>query len=97
MSLGSASGVVRVVFAMIALGMGVNLQGVNTIVHYGAPNSIDDYFQESGRGGGSGERATSTLYWKPADCPRREKIQTTRDSQLGSINKMSSQVADSLL
>jgi hypothetical protein len=33
----------------IALGMGLNLQGVNSIIHYGARDSIDDYFQESGR------------------------------------------------
>ena len=43
-------GVVRVVFATLALGMGVDLQGVNTIIHYGAPCSIEDYFQESGQG-----------------------------------------------
>ena len=47
-------GVVRIVFATIALGMGVNLLDVNTVIHYGAPRSIDDYFQESGRGGRSG-------------------------------------------
>ena len=43
-------GVVRVVFATVALGMGINLRDVNTIIHYGAPQSIEDYFQESGRG-----------------------------------------------
>lgn len=56
-SLLSPTGVVCVVFATVALGMGVNLQDVNTIVHYGAPQSIDDYFQESGRGRCSGEQA----------------------------------------
>ena len=30
--------------------MGVNLQNVNKIIHYGAPQSLDDFFQESGRG-----------------------------------------------
>ena len=34
-----------------ALGMGVHMTDVTTIVHYGAPSSIDDYFQSSGRGG----------------------------------------------
>ena len=34
-------GVVRVVFATMALGMGVNMQNVNTIIHYGAPKSVD--------------------------------------------------------
>ena len=40
--------IVRVVFATIALGMGVNLQGVNTIDHYGAPRSIENNFQDEG-------------------------------------------------
>ena len=32
-------------FASVAIGMGINLQGVNIILHYGAPSSIEDYFQ----------------------------------------------------
>ena len=46
-----ADGVVRVVFASVALGMGVDLRDVNNVIHYGAPQSVEDYFQESGRGG----------------------------------------------
>ena len=42
------SGVVRIVFATTALGMGVNFVGLYSTIHYGAPRSIDDYFQESG-------------------------------------------------
>ena len=38
-SLQDPNGVVRVVFASVAIGMGVNLQGVNIILHYGAPCS----------------------------------------------------------
>ena len=57
-TLAVTDGVVRVVFATIALGMGVDMHGVNTIIHYGAPRSIEDYFQESGRGGRDGGNAT---------------------------------------
>lgn len=78
-------GVVRVVFATIALGMGVDLQGVNTIVHYGAPGSIEDYFQESGRGGRSGVDATSTVYWVAADCPKRDKPSTLHHRELNEV------------
>lgn len=72
-SLTAEGGVVRVVFATIALGMGVDMKGVNSIVHYGAPRSLEDYFQESGRGGRDGSGAVSTIYWKRCDCPIREK------------------------
>lgn len=44
-------GVVRVVFCTVALGMGVNFAGLNYILHYGTPTSIEDYYQECGRDG----------------------------------------------
>ena len=73
-SMEKPDGVVRIVFATVALGMGVNPQGLNKIIHYGAPQSIDDYFQESGRGGRTGCQVESVVYWRAIDCPT-QKIQ----------------------
>ena len=56
---------VRVVFTSV--GMGIDLHGVDTIIHYGAPSSIEDYFQASGRRGQSGDSAYSIVYWTPKD------------------------------
>ena len=70
-SLVKSDGVVRVVFVTMALGIGVDFVELNTIIHYGAPRSLDDYFQESGRAGCSGDFATSTVYWRPIDAPLR--------------------------
>ena len=53
-SLEDCHGTVRVVFASVAMGIGIDLHGVDTIIHYGAPSSIEDYFQASGRNGQSG-------------------------------------------
>ena len=64
-----ADGKVRIVFATVALGMGENMVDVNTIWHYGAPSTLDDYLQESGRAGCSGNQATSIVFWKPVDAP----------------------------
>ena len=61
-------GTVRVVFASVAMGMGIDLHGVDTIIHYGAPSSSEDYFQASGRGGQSGDSAYSIVYRTPKDC-----------------------------
>ena len=55
----------RVVFTM---GMGIGLHGVDTIIHYGAPSSIEGYFQASGRRAQSGDSAYSIVYWTPNDC-----------------------------
>ena len=86
-SLRDPNGVVRVVFATVALGMGIDLQDVNTIVHYGAPRSLEDYFQESGRGGQSGNDARSVVFWKPRDCPVKANPCTTHDQELIDIRQ----------
>ena len=71
------------------LGMGVNLRDVNTIIHYGAPQSIEDYFQESGsgRGGRSGQVARSTINWRPSECPLRQKMSSTRDHEVAGVRQ----------
>ena len=56
-SLQDCHGTVSVEFASVAMGMGIDLHGVDTIIHYGAPSSIKDYFQASGRRGQSGDSA----------------------------------------
>ena len=84
-SMQKEDGVVRVVFATVALGMGVNLVGVNRVVHYGAPATIDDYFQDSGRAGRSGEAAKSTVYWKPSDAPLRRDTSDPRNVELAAV------------
>ncbi len=71
-SLTNVDGVVRVVFATMALGMGIDCVGLTQTIHYGAPRSIDDYFQECGRAGRGGEPSTSTMYWKPSGTSRSQ-------------------------
>ena len=44
-------GTVGIVFACVAMGMGIDLHGVDAINNYGAPSSSEDYFQASGRRG----------------------------------------------
>ena len=71
-SLMDPCGGVRIVFASIAIGMGVDLQEVNAIIHYEAPSSSEDYFQASGQAGRKGDSTHSIVYWTPTDCPRRK-------------------------
>ena len=80
-------GVVRVVFATIALGMGVNLVGVSNVIHYGAPSSIDDYFQESGRARRAGDAAKSTIYWKRIDALKKQNLLNRRNAELAAVRQ----------
>ena len=50
-SLQEPNGIVRVVFATSALGMGVNIKGLHTVLNYGPPNDIESYIQAIGRAG----------------------------------------------
>ena len=84
-SLTVLEGTIRVVFATSALGMGVHLVGVNTIIHYGAPSSIDDYFQGSRRGGRSGEKARSIVFWTPRDCPLKTTPKNAHDREVAAV------------
>ena len=86
-SLSVPDGIVRVVFATVALGMGINFQNVNLIIHYGSPRSIEDYFQESGRGGRSGEDAQSMIYWNRSDCPVRKEPTTAQHRELIDVSE----------
>ena len=51
------------------------------------PTCIDDYFQESGRGGRSGEQAKSTVFWKPADAPLRKDQTIPGNVELATIRR----------
>ena len=86
-SLSIPDGVVQIVFATIALVMGVSLVDCNYVIHYGAPKSIEDYFQESGRVGRSGGHAKSSIFWKPGDCPLKVEPKTIRDKEMLEVRR----------
>ena len=53
----------------MALGMGVDFKSLGYIIHYGAPRSLEDYVQESGRAGRDHQQSVSRIYWKPCEAP----------------------------
>ena len=54
-------GKIRCLLATSAFGMGINVQGLHTVIHYGPSCDIDDYFQESGRVGRDGQQSHAIL------------------------------------
>ena len=55
----------RIIIATSALGMGVNIQDVRQVIHYGVPSDLETYVQEVGRGGRDGKPCKATLYYRP--------------------------------
>lgn len=47
--------------ATMAYGMGVDCKALYDVIHFGPPNALDDYFQESGRAGRDGGLSNATL------------------------------------
>lgn len=50
--------------------MGVDKPNVRFIINYGLPESLESYFQQSGRGGRDGEPAVSIIFWSKEDMNR---------------------------
>ncbi|XP_065844730.1 ATP-dependent DNA helicase RecQ-like [Oscarella lobularis] len=53
----------RIIVCTSAMGMGVNMKGVNVILHYGPPSTIEEYMQEIGRGGRNGGSSHAVLLY----------------------------------
>ncbi len=59
--------VIRVVFATIAIGIGVNIPDIRDIIHIGAPRTIESYYQEIGRAGRDGKPSVASLFFNGSD------------------------------
>ena len=59
---------VRVLVGTIAFGLGINKGSVRAVIHLSLPKSIEQYYQEAGRGGRDGLAADCVLLWQKRDA-----------------------------
>lgn len=81
------SGKCRVMVATNAFGMGIDKADVRFVVHYSACDSLENYYQESGRAGRDGRKAYAVLLVGPDDRSRALRMFAAEFPSLETIYK----------
>lgn len=67
------AGEITVVFATSAFGMGIDIPDIRGVIHFLLPESIEQYYQQIGRGGRDGKPSWAILFYSDKNVQVRKK------------------------
>ncbi|HEV3413136.1 MAG TPA: ATP-dependent DNA helicase RecQ [Puia sp.] len=79
---------IRVIVSTNAFGMGIDKSDVRTVIHADVPESIESYYQESGRAGRDGMKAYAVLLATAGDIGRLDGLPEIRFPPLTAVREV---------
>ena len=87
---------VRVMTCTNAFGLGIDKPDVRTVIHYDAPECLENYYQEAGRAGRDGKKAYAVLLYHSSDIDALESMPDKRYPTIPRIKKIYQDLANYL-
>ena len=87
---------IRVIVCTNAFGMGIDKPDVRTVIHYDAPDCLENYYQEAGRAGRDENKAYAVLLYESLDIKTLEKLSEIRYPSFAEIKKVYQALANYL-
>lgn len=84
----------RVMVCTNAFGMGIDKPTVRSVIHYNAPDCLENYYQEAGRAGRDGKKAFAVLLYHPNDVLQLQELPTKRFPSITTIQSVYQSLAD---